>query len=123
MDDEVQLIGDNLGPAEDYDLCKNARALRGQHFGEPRSSPAAPRIDTGKRKREDPNSEATFPRKRRVDVAAAAADHVDDVAVQSIRTVDDEHGSRENHEREGVSARQASRAASRVRGRGRNAAL
>ena len=57
---------------DDDVVCEEARDVWACVYGAPRSSPAAPRLDTGKRKQENPSSEAGFLRRRRAAVAVGA---------------------------------------------------
>ena len=70
-DDEAQLFfSDSL--EADAALCRAARTAWANNFGAPRQSPLV-RLDTGKRKAEDPFSEATFLKRRRESVESGAA--------------------------------------------------
>ena len=70
-DDEAQLFfSDSL--EADAALCRAARTAWANNCGAPRQSPLV-RLDTGKRKAEDPFSEATFLKRRRESVESGAA--------------------------------------------------
>jgi hypothetical protein len=96
LDDEVQLV--SLDPG-DSSIFEEARHVWASCYGAPRASPTKPRLDTGKRKREDPCSEAGFLRNRRSSVLAAAACVDGDVALPHERTVG-EQGWEASHQAE-----------------------
>ncbi len=55
-------------------FSKEARRTWSQHCGLPRAAAAGPRIDKGKLRQANPHSEASFIKRRRLDVAAGSRD-------------------------------------------------
>jgi hypothetical protein len=100
LDDEIQLL---IKSPDDSAVCEEARLVWATCYGAPRSSPAAPRLDTGKRKLENPAgaaSEAGFLRRRRSDVAIAANGLDGDQCMQPAERAVGEDGWEASHEAE-----------------------
>jgi hypothetical protein len=70
LDDESVLL---MPLNNELDICNAARIIWTTQNGTPRAAPSAPRVDTGKPKSTNPFSEASFTKRRRIEVQRAAA--------------------------------------------------